>query len=483
MYAFVEAYWPVILTGIQIALSFGVSAHAVLTKLDARSAIAWVGIAWLVPALGIVLYVLFGINRIGRRATRLRIADAHRPDPLSLVGATPEDIAAALPEGAKHLAALADLTGRLTALPLAQGNRITPLINGDEAYPTMIEAIDGATRSVALSTYIFDNDATGRRIADALDRAVERGVAVRVLIDGVGARYSTPSMVDELRARGITTMTFLPTLWSVRMAFINLRNHRKILVLDGRRAFTGGLNIREGCVLEAGTDHPVQDVHFRVEGPVVAEIMDVFAVDWAFAAYEPLTGEDWYPALEPAGDVLARGIAGGPDEDFGKGYMTLLGAIGAAHRSIRVVTPYFLPDGTLITALTLAALRGVQVEIVLPAEVNLKPVEWACWAQLRHVLRPGISVYLTPPPFDHSKLMVVDGAWCFFGSTNWDPRSYRLNFEFNVEAYSSTLAGEMNRLVDEKIAHARLVGRDDLRRRGPFAKLRDGAAWLMSPYL
>ena len=250
---------------------------------------------------------------------------------------------------AAHLAALAEVVAGATGRPLLRGNRITPLHDGDEAYPAMIAAIDEARDSVLLSTYIFDNDRAGALFLEAFRRAVARRVEVRVLIDDLGARYSWPSVIAGLRAAGVRVARFLPKLIPTRFRYANLRNHRKIMVVDGRVGFTGGMNVREGCLLELNPRHPVRDLHFRVEGPAVAHLQEVLADDWAFITGELLQGQRWFPPPEPAGRALARGITDGPDEDFERLRMTLLGAITAARSSVIVVTPYFLPDATLIT--------------------------------------------------------------------------------------------------------------------------------------
>jgi cardiolipin synthase len=266
--------------------------------------------------------------------------------------------------------------------------------------------------------------------------------------------------------------------------FANLRNHRKIMVVDGRVGFTGAMNIREGCLLKLSPRHPVRDLHFRVEGPAVADLQQVLADDWAFTTGELLQGERWFPRLDPAGEVLARGIADGQDEDFERLRLTLLGAVTSARSSVIVVTPYFLPDAALVTTLNVAAMRGVAVDILLPAENNLRLVQWASTAQLWQVLERGCRVWLTPPPFDHTKLMVVDGAWVLLGSSNWDPRSLRLNFEFDLECYGRGFGESLQRWArDERLRDARPVTLAEVDGRRLLVKLRDGMARLLSPYL
>ena len=264
---------------------------------------------------------------------------------------------------------------------------------------------------------------------------------------------------------------------------MNLRNHRKLLIVDGTIGFTGGMNIREASVLASQHPHPVQDLHFRLDGPVVAHLMEAFSEDWAFTTGEVLEGIDWFPRLEETGSAVARGITDGPDRDIDKAELALLGALAVARSSVRIVTPYFLPDSRLISALNVTAMRGVSVEILLPQKNNLALVQWASTAQLWQVLRRGCRIYATAPPFDHTKLMLVDDCWAFFGSSNWDPRSLRLNFEFDVECYDADLVTTLHALVEAKLRTARPVTLDDVNGRPLFIKLRDGVVRLAAPYL
>jgi cardiolipin synthase len=483
MFAFLTSTWPLVVAVLTVLLGVVTSAHVVLYKRDSRAAAGWVGVVLVFPVVGPVLYALLGINRIRRLATELR---QDRPQ---LAGTTAEvqhehqlleDVLR--PEDA-HLAALGRLVDRVTHIPMTAGNEVELLVNGDQAYPAMIEAIEQAKHSVALSTYIFDNDEAGLQFADALERAVKRGIQVRVLIDGVGALYSWPPIAKELEDRDIPVARFLHSFFPWRMPFMNLRSHRKILVIDGQVGFTGGMNIRQGHVLANDPLAPVQDVHFRFKGPVVSHFIHVFAEDWAFTTRKTLNGPEWFPSLATKGAVAARGIVDGPDEDLDKLTWTLLGALARAPHRLRVMTPYFLPDSTLITFLNVAALRGVEVEIILPAVNNLRFVKWASQAELWQVLTHGCRVYETPAPFDHSKIMVVDDAWSLVGSANWDPRSLRLNFEFNVECYGAAFAGELNAFIDGKIQRCRQVTAAELNRRSLPARLRDGVARLFKPYL
>jgi len=216
---------------------------------------------------------------------------------------------------------------------------------------------------------------------------------------------------------------------------------------------------------------------------VVTRLQEAFVNDWAFTTGEVLDGELWFPELSETGNVIARVITDGPDADFDKLRWTLLAALAEAQTSVQIVTPYFLPDNALVTALNLAALRGVRVDIILPAKNNLPFVHWASRSQWWQVLQRGCHIWLTPPPFDHSKLMIVDGHWVLLGSANWDARSLRLNFELNVECYGREFADKMKQVIEEKMAGAHEVTLAEVDTRTVPGKLRDAIARLFSPFL
>ncbi len=471
-------FWPHLAAAFDLLAALFASVHALLNKRDSRATALWLGVIWMVPLLGPLLYLVLGINRIRRHAVSLGLHKA-RARPI------PENFGETRELDAAHLKMLAQTVGNVVGHPLMPGNKIRPYINGDEAFPEMIAAIESAEKSISFCTYIFDNDPSGRQFVIALSRAVKRGVQVRVLIDSAGARYSWPSIIHKLRRKKVTCARFLPSSifapW--KFATINLRNHRKVMAIDGKIAFTGGMNIRHGNVLKDNPKGPVQDLHFRVEGPAVTQLQEAFANDWAFTTREVLDGEIWFPELKEAGETVARVITDGPDADFEKLRWALLAALAEAQTCVQIITPYFLPDNALITALNLAALRGVRVDIYLPAENNLPYVQWASRAMWWQVLIRGCHVWLTPPPFDHSKLMIVDSHWVLIGSANWDARSLRLNCEMNVECYGRNFAQQMEAVVKKKTAGAHEVTLAEVDRRWFLAKLRDALLRLFEPFL
>jgi cardiolipin synthase len=475
--------WHYGLAALTLLMSLLSSAHALLHKRDSRSATLWVGFIWFVPLVGAVLYFILGVNRIKRQAILLR-GDLKRFHARQIVNnCSIDQLSVHLPFVAHHLTSLACATAKVIARPLLPGNRVELMINGDAAYPAMLEAIANARHSITLSTYIFDRDEVGLTFAQALGAAVRRGVEVRVLIDATGTRYSWPTILGALRREGVRVARFLPTFPLWQLVSLNLRNHRKILVIDGHLGFTGGMNIRAGHWLAKKPSHPVRDLHFRLEGPVVAHLQEAFADDWFFTTREALRDEKWFPPLEDCGPVIARGIADGPDEDFEKLRWTILAALSAAKHSVRITTPYFLPEPTLIAALNLAVMRGVTVDILLPARSNLPFIQWASTAHWWQVLERGCRIWLSPPPFDHSKVFVVDDCWSLVGSTNWDPRSLRLNFEFNVECYDPALARTLTGWFDGQLRHSHQTTLTEVDARSLPVRLRDGAARLLTPFL
>jgi cardiolipin synthase len=483
--------WPHVLAAAIVAINIAASVHCLLVKRDTRSTIGWVGLIWLSPIFGAIAYTVFGVNRIRSRASRLRAGIREVTHRLEAATPSPGRLDDAIGTADVPLRSLARLVGAVTDRALLDGNALEPLHGGDEAYPRMLAAIDAAQRSIGLASYIFDNDPTGRLFIEALGRAVDRGVAVRVLIDGIGSRYTFPTSVGLLEKRGVPVARFLPTTVPLYFPYANLRNHRKILVIDGRIGFTGGLNIRHGCWLSKNPPHPVKDMHFALAGPVVAHLLEVFLEDWAFASgeesstpAEPTAPRPWTPELCSAGTSLARGVRYGPDDpEIGRIKLVLIAALASARKSVRIMTPYFLPDDAICQALDVAAMRGVTVDIVLPEQNNLALVGWASTAMLWQVLSRGCNVWMSPPPFDHTKIMVVDGAWSLFGSGNWDDRSMRLNFEFNVESYDRDLATRLDRHVSEVIGRSRRRTLEEVDGRSLPVRIRDGIARLLSPYL
>jgi cardiolipin synthase A/B len=443
--------------------------HAVLNKRRPQSAFGWIAVCFTLPFAGALLYYLFGINRVRTRARKLL---GNLPEPLC-----PTEYLGTPPPA---LAPLARLGEAVTGWPLTAGNRVDVLHDAGETFSAMIAAIEGARRYVHFATYIFDGGPVGRRFAGALAAAAARGVEVRVLLDGVGALYSWPGIGRLLRSTGVKVVHFLPPRLFPPSLSINLRNHRKSLIVDGVVAFTGGVNVRDRY-LEGPAERRIVDLHCRVAGPVVAQIETVFLRDWQFATSGP--AEQPGQPSTPAGRTLCRTVIDGPDGELDRLVALYIGAIGQARRRVAIMSPYFVPPRELIAPLQAAALAGVDVAVILPAKNNLPPIHAATRHLLSELLERGVRVYYQPPPFVHSKLFYVDDHYAQVGSANFDARSLRLNFEMNLEIYDRDVVTELAQHFESVRGRSRAVTQDDIVKRSFGTRLLDGAAWLFSPYL
>ncbi len=479
--AFFTEYWPHMTALASLGIGAVAAIHAAMNKSDVRAAIAWVGVILMSPLLGPILYLVAGINRI--RHDQISVQRSRSIKDYVNHSREPFDGVASL--AGPQFASLRVLGDRISRFPLHDGNHITLLDSGDEAYPAMLRAIDEAQHCIALQTYIFDHDRIGLRFAQALQAAHQRGVRIRVLIDAIGSKYSHPPIIRLLRRSGIRAALFMTNPLGLRMPYANLRSHRKILFVDGHLGFTGGMNIREGFMASLAGSHASHDTHFRIEGPVATQLFAVFANDWEFTTRERLPIEEWCivdpDAPEP--HVPARCVRSSPDRFIAATHNVLLGALAVAQRHVRIQSPYFLPDQTLMGALNTAARRGIQVDIVIPGRNNLRLVNYAMTAQLEQVLAGGCRIWRSRATFNHSKLLTIDGGWSYVGSSNLDPRSLRLNFELDLEIYDPKLAAQIEARIDREIANSDLVTRESLAAI-PFVKqLRNRIIWLASPYL
>lgn len=487
MFDTLQTYWPHILAVLSVVLGVPAAIHATMTKEEVRSAGAWVGIILLSPVIGALLYGIAGINRMRRSSLGLQrsLLREHLHGLNRLSDADPADVSTRFGD---RFAAMKILGDRVSRHPMTRGNSIDLLPGGDEAYAAMLDAISGARRSILMETYIFDRDRIGLRIADALIAAAGRGVEVRVLIDAVGARYSVPSIVGHFKDGGVKVAVFNGNIiMGLRLPYANLRTHRKVLVVDGTVAFTGGMNIREQFTREFAGDKQSGDSHFQVTGPAVSDIFQVAAEDWQFASGEVLSGKAWLcPAEEvPAGPsgILTRVVPSGPDRSNETNHKVLTGAFSVARQSILIMSPYFLPDRELVSALVTAARRGVAVDIVVPADNNLKIVDRAMTAQFDQVLKNYCRVWRARGNFNHSKLMVIDDEWSFTGSSNIDPRSLRLNFEIDLEVLDATFAQTVRKRIERSRQGASQVTLAELRAMPLPVRLLNRVLWLGSPFL
>ncbi len=486
MLALIIAYWPHILAVLSVLMGTVAAVHATMTKEEVRSALGWVGVIVLSPIVGAVIYAIAGINRIRRsNITQQRsFMQDEIMDRVARFDAGGELVAERF---GRRFAAMKVLGDRVTRHALTTGNSIEPIATGDAAYAAMLEAIEQAKRSIILETYIFDNDPIGARFVSALQRAKQRGVEVRVLIDAVGARYSVPSILPTLRERGIVANVFNGNvIMGLRLPYANLRTHRKILVVDGRVAFSGGMNIREGFTEEFGQGRQSHDTHFKISGPVVADFFSIAAEDWRFTTKELLDTPVWDIAIPegvPGSQIVARVCSSGPDKSIETNHKMLTGAFSIARSSILIMSPYFLPDRELISALITAARRGVVVDIVVPKSNNLVLVDRAMTAQFDQMLRNYCRIWRATGAFNHSKMLVIDGRWSYIGSSNLDPRSLRLNFEIDLEVMDEAFGQAITQTISTARDAAIPVRLSELKARPFVVRFVERVLWLASPYL
>lgn len=463
---------------VHVLISLGVTASILERKRDTRAATGWLGLVWLSPYLGGFLYFIFGINRINRKGlllNRRELPETH----LYL-----DDAVKGLIQKTDVFSnRLLDLSYKTSSRPLSFAQEMELLEGGDSTYRKMLDAIDSANHSVYLQSYIFDGGSVGDTFIAALSKAKERGLKVCVLIDAVGSRYSFPTAYSKLKKLGVPTFKFLPNIYPTQFAFLNLRNHRKVLIIDEKLAFFGGMNIRNCHSEKYSRNGFVSDTHFTMTGPICQQFLGLFIEDWHFSGGDPLKRNDPPPLTIEAHSIPCRVISDGPDIDFEKIRWILLAAIGEAKKEIKIVTPYFLPDSSLIEQLKIAAWKGVDISIIVPRKSNIPTFDWAEAPQFQPLTRSGVKIFFNDANFDHSKFLTIDGSWSFFGSANWDNRSLRLNFEVNLEVYDPIFTMKLNELFKSKLRNSREVSIEDLTRIGMLKNLRNNLFRLLSPYL
>lgn len=464
------------LAALHAVLGISTSVHALLKVRDPRAAWGWIAACLLAPIAGPLLYLLLGTNQVNPKAQRVHRAgdDAASPE---LVALLPGVLAEELRE-------LVRIGGAMTGRPLVPGNGIDVLHSGEQAYPAMLAAIAAAHSRVWLASYIFSGRGIGADFVTALTAAHRRGVDVRVLVDAVGDLYYFPRASTLLLDAGIPTRRFQLARRFVPLPHLNLRNHRKLLIVDDGLAFTGGMNISDHTVLGKPSAALV-DLHFRLRGPVAGQLASAFDDDWHDSGGAMTSAPEPPSAAMPAagGNSHCRTITAGPNEGVERLELVLQAALANAHHRVCIMTPYFIPMPELARGLEAAALRGVNVELILPARSNLRWVDWASRRWQRDLLAHGVRIHLRPGPFAHAKLLVVDDYYSHIGSANLDPRSLQLNFELVVETYCKRLAGELSQHFDAVRRSCQPRTAADLESASALVRIRDALCWLFSPYL
>jgi cardiolipin synthase len=466
-------------------LAFVLIPRIVMDRRESGATLAWILIIAFLPYIGAALFFLIGRTRVWRRKRRRKRYHAAFLEALDGMPRTAAqcDASSNLPALPGPAAEIARVGACVAGSPLLPGNRVEVLIDANQTYALMEEAIRGAKHHVHMMSYIFRDDDAGTRFRDALAAKAREGVRVRLLVDAVGSHALRASFVRPILEAGGKFARFMPVLPLRPHWRPNLRNHRKLLVVDGTTGFTGGLNIGDEYRGRKKRFAPWRDTHVRMQGAAVLRLQEIFLEDWLFATDEDVRDPRCFPEGEPVGEDLVQVIGSGPDEPHGTIHAIFFTAITQAHRSVYITTPYFVPDLSVLNALKSAAWRGVDVRILMPGKSDLPLVRLAGRSYQRELVEAGVRIYELRAGMLHAKTMVVDRAWSTVGSANMDMRSFRLNFEVNVLVSGEGMAQQMEDIFLKDIGGAQPMELAGLQRKRKRARFLEALARVLSPAL
>ncbi|MCK6485933.1 MAG: cardiolipin synthase [Phycisphaerae bacterium] len=428
------------------ALSVAAIIYILRRRKEPAAMMAWILIVILLPIVGILLFLLIGESRIQRhvkkrrrRRSKIEPNLARQLDDLAPLQVTRSP--RTLDPRLRDLVRVATATGQH---PPLWGNEVTIYVEAERTFLALSLAIQAARHHVHMEYYIFQPDETGRAIRDLLIEKVRQGVCCRLLLDAVGSWSLKRGFVRTLTDGGVKVEFFMPPRLNARLLRLNCRNHRKLVVIDGKVGFTGSQNIGDEYLGRKSKLGPWRDTHLRLAGPIAEHLQEVFVEDWHFATGEDLSQEEaLFPPIKEAGPSPVQIVASGPDRPVSSLHLILMAAVAAARKSINIMTPYFVPDESMVLALQAASLRGVQVQLLLPRQSDNWFVLWAGRSYYEELLHAGVEIYEYTGGMMHSKVVVVDNAWSMVGSANMDVRSFRLNFELTAMLYDERVAHEL----------------------------------------
>jgi len=470
--------------------------HLMRNRRDPVSAMLWIMITWTIPIIGFLMYLSFGINRVAAKSWKQETSnkrfqqerDARESETLPLFyWKSIRSAVARQPEQpvAKNIDRA--LASQVSDHPLLGGNQIELLITGDQAFPKMFAAIENAKEHIHIQSFIIGNDAVGKKLMSLLAAKARSGVKVRLLYDRFG---STFAVVSGLFWRFRNTPNFHMTGWAManplkRQFQFNLRNHRKVLIVDGQIAFTGGINLEAGHITR-NHQPPIRDYHMELHGPIVSELQYTFLRDWYYITDEEpsrLLCVENFPQMEAGEGTPIRLINGGPATQLDEICDALFACLVSAQKQILAITPYFVPTSDIIRALRNAALRGVDVRLIVPEKNNHFYAGWAGRAYYEELLESGVKVFERRPPFMHAKALLVDDAVAMIGSANLDVRSLRLNYETNLMVYGTEFINTLKRAILEEIAVSSEIDLILWKERPILQRMKENAASVLTPIL
>lgn len=460
-----------------VVLGEAISILFVLKILTSRktptATLLWVVVILLWPVLGIAFYYLFP-HRLHLRRLKQRVAR------LASMSATPPSSPATLPPADS----LCSVLQRVDPGSGAPGNELVLLESGAEFFTRLEAAIDQARSFVHLETYILRPDGAGQRVLARLGDAARRGVEVRLLYDHIGSWSLKERHVGALRAAGGSAVSYLPLLWRRRPFTLNLRNHRKLCIIDGTLAYLGGRNIADEYANDRfGNGATWFDLMVQVRGPAVRLLNEVFVEDWCNASDEELSTEKYFPLVDPAGESWVGTVTSGPDRESNVLRSVLFEMIGQARSSLDISSPYLVPDEPILTALEVAAYRGVRIRLHTNGPKAEQFVLYHAARSLYHRLtEAGAEIIETTEDYNHTKLFIVDATKLYFGSANMDMRSFALNFELGALVLDREVCARARRLFEDRCGRGRTIDPTSLPI-GRAGRVVDGACRMLSPLL
>ncbi len=463
-----------IIYGLWFCLSAIAIANLLRNKREPSSTLSWLFFVTGVPIFGALFFLVFGPQRLERNAVKRKERLHSR-----FVPSNPQMSAELLNSDDTHVLKLAK---QISSYEVSSENEVEILPDPMTALTAMREAIQNAKNFVHLEYYIIASDEVTKQLFGDLEAALERGVEVRILYDSLGSLSLKRLFFKNLSRLGAKIAGFLPLSLTPQRINFNFRNHRKILIVDGQIAFTGGTNIGKEY-LGIRNEKQWRDFAVKVRGPVCLQLSDVFATDWEFTTQENLFFPKYFPEAIKAGDSVVQVLESGPDAAFRTLHQAIFLAINSAQHRILLTTPYFIPDSAMMTALVVAALRGVKVQILLPLKSDSPLVQYASRSFYDTLLKAGAEIYEYQPRVLHSKLLIIDKKWTIIGSSNMDVRSFRLNFELNLLVYGPTLTEKAAEIFNADLSQSQRVALEPFLERPLKQQILENACRLLSPIL
>jgi len=465
-----------LLLGLQAALG------VVMERRNPVATWAWLVVLIVVPIIGIPMYLLFGRRQVTKKIRR-GVTATRRLSRTALWLDCPPSLRGACVDLSSVDAGTARLSVGLGGAPLRGGNRVTVLQDGVETFDAFEAAIRAAREFIHMEFFIFNPGKLGGRMRDLLAEAARRGVEVRMLFDAFGSFRLAESYLAPVLDQGGRLEFFAPVRFSRIRRRPDFRNHRKITVVDGRVGFVGGINVMDEYVADERPDTPWRDTHLALEGPIVQDLERVLNDSWYLCTDEMLAGSRHYRSPALAGNVAAQVVASGPDNEWPSIEKVYMSAIFAATSNINIVTPYLVPTDSVLSALVSAALRGVDVRILVPARGDHAVVDWAGRSYFPDLMDAGVRVFAYGPRMIHSKTLSVDHRFSLVGTANLDIRSFRLNYEVGTLLYDAGVTASLDRAFEDDIAASREIRPDEFLERPYLQRFRENTARLLSPLL